>query len=80
MDLRDEDFTQKLRILDVIGIGPLMIYAGVKSKEDLPGWARFALVMLGVTTIGYNGTNYMARREEVRRQLLLKAISEEEGE
>lgn len=75
-DLRDEDFTQQVRIFDVLALGPLMIYGGVKGKE-LPGWARAALVTLGVTTIGYNGSNYMARKEEVRRQLVLKAISEE---
>jgi len=76
MDLRDEDFTQQIRILDVLAIGPMMIYGGVKGK-DLPAWARAGLVMFGVTTIGYNGSNYLSRREEVRRRLLLKAISEE---
>lgn len=75
-DMRDEDLAQQIRIFDVVALGPLMIYGGVKSK-DLPGWARAALVTLGVTTIGYNGSNFMARREEVRRQLVLKAISEE---
>jgi len=75
-DMRDEDLAQQIRIFDVVALGPLMIYGGVKSK-DLPGWARAALVTLGVTTIGYNGSNYMARKEEVRRQLVLKAISEE---
>jgi hypothetical protein len=75
-DLRDEELTQQIRIFDVVALGPLMIYGGVKGK-DLPGWARAALVTLGVTTIGYNGSNFMARREEVRRQLVLKAISEE---
>jgi hypothetical protein len=76
-DLRDPDLTQKIRVLDVVAIGPLMIYGGMKAK-DLPGWARAGLVLFGVTTIGYNASNYMSRREEVRRNLVLKAL--EEGE
>jgi len=64
MDLRDEDLTQKIRLLDVFGIGPLMIYAGMKTEEELPRWARGALVLFGITTIGYNGMNYLSVRDE----------------
>lgn len=64
MDLRDEDLAQWIRLLDVFGIGPLMIYAGVKSEEELPRWVRGALVLFGITTIGYNGMNYLSVREE----------------
>lgn len=73
LDLRDEDTAQLIRLLDVFGIGPLMIYAGIKG--DLPGWARGALIFFGVTTIGYNATNYLAIEEE-RRTRLHKALTE----
>lgn len=66
MDLRDEDLTQNIRLLDVFGIGPLMIYAGMKTEEELPHWARGALVLFGITTIGYNGMNYLSVRDEQR--------------
>lgn len=64
MDLQGEDFTQKIRLLDVFGIGPLMIYAGMKTEDELPAVARVALVLLGLTTIGYNGMNYLSVREQ----------------
>ena len=63
MDLQDEELTQKIRLLDVFGIGPLMIYAGMKTEDELPSIARGALVLLGLTTIGYNGMNYLSVRE-----------------
>ena len=64
MDLRDEDLTQNIRLLDIFGVGPLMIYAGMKTEDELPHWVRGALVLFGITTIGYNGMNYLSVREE----------------
>ena len=64
MDLQDEELTQKIRLFDVFGIGPLMIYAGMKTEDELPAVARGALVLLGLTTIGYNGMNYLSVREQ----------------
>ena len=73
IDLRDEQTAQYIRLLDVFGIGPLMIYAGVKA--DLPGWARGSLILFGVTTIGYNGMNYLAVEEE-RKERVHDALAE----
>lgn len=64
MDLRDEDLAQKIRLLDVFGIGPLMVYAGMVTEDEIPRWARGALVLFGITTIGYNGMNYLSVRED----------------
>ena len=79
LDLRDEQTAQYIRLLDVFGIGPLMIYAGMKA--NLPGWARGGLIFFGITTIGYNGMNYLAieeeRKERVREALTEKARLEE---
>lgn len=55
-----DEYTQAVRILDVVALGPLMIWAGAKAKNDLPKWARTALVVSGITTIGFNGIRYMA--------------------
>lgn len=86
VDLQDEDLTQKIRLLDIFGIGPVMIYAGMKA-EDLPRWVRAALIMLGGTTIVYNGSNYIAvgERRKERKTLedmieLEAQIAEAEGE
>lgn len=84
MNLQDEDLTQKIRLLDIFGIGPLMIYAGMKA-ENVPRWARAALIMLGGTTIAYNGSNYLsvAERKKGRGSLEelieLEALAEGEG-
>lgn len=84
MDFRDEDLAQKIRILDVAVIGPLMIYAGVKSKE-LPEAARAALVIFGASTIGYNGINLLQSDkqheldEELFKQLEAEIKTEEKA-
>ena len=69
-DLRDEELTQKIRLLDVFGIGPLMIYAGAKAKSELSTPVRAGLIVAGVATIGYNGMNYLANEEDAARRRL----------
>jgi hypothetical protein len=53
---------QAVRILDVLVIGPLMFWGGMKLYGQFP--ARGAtLAVFGLTTIGYNAVNYAAARE-----------------
>lgn len=73
MDLEDEDLTQTIRLLDIFGVGPLMIYAGMKA-EEIPGWVRAALVLFGGTTIVYNGANYISASERKKEQLALEEL------
>jgi len=47
--------TQLVRILDVVFIGPFMIYAANKLK----GQDKTILKGLGIATIIYNGINYI---------------------
>jgi hypothetical protein len=74
MDLEDEDLTQAIRLLDIFGIGPLMIYAGMKS-EDLPRWVRASLVLFGGTTIAYNGVNYLNVSERQKERIALEELA-----
>lgn len=55
--------TQTIRLLDVALVGPVMIYGGLKLREDRPllGWG---LMLLGGMTIGYNGSNYLRLRRK----------------
>lgn len=46
--------SQRVRLLDVVVIGPLMIWGGVKAG----GWGGAALAVFGVTTMVYNARNY----------------------
>lgn len=53
--------SQAVRLLDVLAIGPLLVYAGAK-KSDLSTGLRTLLVGVGVGTIGYNLYNYMGNK------------------
>jgi hypothetical protein len=54
--------SQTTRIIDVVLIGPLMIWGGTEAakaaKEPLGQKAGGALAIFGLTTIAYNGINY----------------------
>jgi hypothetical protein len=46
--------SQRVRLFDVVVIGPLMIWGGVKAG----GWGGTVLALFGLTTMGYNARNY----------------------
>ena len=49
--------SQEVRIIDILFLGPFMIWYGIKSKE-MPMWARTTMVISGILTIWYNWRNY----------------------
>lgn len=59
---------QPVRILDVILIGPMMIWFA--SNNSKPGWAKSLMYFFGITTIIYNGRNYYMI-EQRKKQLEL---------
>lgn len=46
--------TQAIRVLDVVLIGPLMVWGGAR----VGGWAGWLLAGFGVSTICYNAHNF----------------------
>ena len=50
--------SQVVRVIDVVFIAPVMIYAGV-TKSNLPIFVRISLALLGVATLFYNAQNYI---------------------
>ncbi len=48
--------SQTVRLLDVVAIGPLLIYVGAKHEHKLIGGATVAV---GFATIIYNARNYV---------------------
>jgi hypothetical protein len=51
--------SQKVRLIDVLLLGPFMIYAGSK----LPSRAmQAAMIMAGILTITYNANNYLKNK------------------
>lgn len=58
---------QTIRVLDVLLIAPLMIWGGLKLRENHPKGGA-ALALFGVTTLGYNAINFV--KEQNRRDAL----------
>lgn len=48
---------QRIRVLDVLLIGPLMIGGGLAWRNERPALG-LALATLGVATVWYNAKNY----------------------
>ena len=59
---------QNVRLADVFVYGPFSVWFGVKADE-MPGWARAAMVAYGIGTIVYNGNNYLKIREAEQKAL-----------
>lgn len=61
---------QGIRLLDVFVVGPVMMYAGLQNKK-LDPWMRYSLIAIGVSTVFYNGRNYLIL-EKQKRELIEK--------
>jgi len=48
---------QQVRLIDVFVVAPFCFYAA--SYKTLPNWVRTGLVVLGASTLLYNGNNYL---------------------
>jgi len=62
--MREVGKTQAIRVLDVVAIGPAMIWAGYKGTTLHPGLRAF-LGITGVLTILYNGQNFLEQRRQL---------------
>jgi hypothetical protein len=67
LELGTEIKAQHIRILDVVLIGPLMLWGGWRARNEAP-LAGYGLAALGLATIYYNGRNYGRVRDQLRRQ------------
>ena len=67
---------QPVRLLDVIYVGPIMIYAGVKGKNLNP-FVKWSLIGVGICTIIYNGANFYINE---KRAFERKKLAKEEAE
>lgn len=48
---------QPVRILDVVFVAPVILYAGVKGNFN--PFIKYSLIAIGVGTFVYNGINYL---------------------
>jgi len=67
---------QPVRLLDVIYVGPIMIYAGVKGKNLNP-FVKWSLIGVGICTIIYNGANFYINEKRAYER---KKLAKEEAE
>lgn len=58
--------TQRIRLLDVYALGPMMIVLGVGAQRDYPLLGP-AVALGGVATIIFNARNYQRIRRARRR-------------
>ncbi len=55
MNIDGHGKTQLIRLLDVVFIGPMMVWGGLKLR----GPGGYTLALLGIATVVYNGHNYV---------------------
>jgi len=68
---------QPVRLLDVIYVGPVMIYAGIKGKNLNP-FVKWSLIGVGICTILYNGANFFINEKKaMERRRAEKAHNDE---
>ena len=74
---------QPVRLLDVIYVGPVMIYAGIKGK-NLNAFVKWSLIGVGICTILYNGANFFINEkkamEKRKADKALKDFNDENAE
>jgi len=54
---------QNVRLLDVFVVAPFLIYTS--TLKGNPSWVRLSLLVLGVATLVYNGSNYLKEDKNV---------------
>lgn len=52
--------SQMVRLWDVFGLGPAMVYIGITNK--IPTYQQILLITAGAATVWYNGKNYLKNR------------------
>lgn len=60
---------QPIRLVDVLLLGPFMVWAA--AQRNLPLWARDGLALAGLFTILYNGVNYLEMRSQSNESIRL---------
>lgn len=55
--------SQRVRLYDMFLLGPFLVYIAMK-KGALTDWEKFGIGFIAITTILYNGRNYLKNREK----------------
>jgi|TARA_R110000744_G_scaffold156744_1_gene272442 dipeptide/tripeptide permease len=55
--------SQAVRVWDIIFIAPFLVYIAYNTKR-LKNWERTGLYVIGITTLLYNGRNYLKNKNK----------------
>lgn len=55
--------SQAVRLYDVFLLAPFLLYVGYKAK-GLSDFERYGVYFIGITTILYNGRNYLKNKNK----------------
>ncbi|MBK7363004.1 MAG: hypothetical protein IPJ01_11970 [Micavibrio sp.] len=64
--------SQAVRLVDVLVIAPIIVYAGVKYFKVMPKFLSLSLITIGVATAVYNGRNFMINKNNKNNNLITK--------
>lgn len=53
---------QQVRLIDVFVVAPFCFY--VANNKTLPNWVRGGLIVLGASTLLFNGNNYLKNQKK----------------
>ena len=58
--------SQIVRLYDIFLLAPFLLYVGYKAK-GLKNWEKYGIYLIGITTILYNGRNFLKNIKEGRK-------------
>ena len=59
--INEHQKSQIVRLYDVFLLAPFLLYVGYKAK-GIKNWERYGIYFIGISTIIYNGRNYLKNK------------------
>ena len=59
--IKEYQKSQAVRLYDVFALAPFLLYVGYKAK-GISKFERYTIYFIGITTILYNGINYLKNK------------------
>jgi len=60
-NIKEYQKSQAVRLWDIFFIAPFLVYVAYNTK-GLKNWERTGLYVIGITTLLYNGRNYLKNK------------------
>jgi len=63
--IKEYQKSQFIRLYDILLLAPFLLYVGYKAK-GIKDWEKWGIYFIGITTILYNGRNFIKNQKEKR--------------